>query len=800
MAWFSTAGWRHSWHAVYDSPGRFHLGEPTALDALAVGAVRWTEDDVTDVIEGTKHNDNLVGTSGDDTIDGRKGADTMAGGAGSDRYYVDDAGDVVVELAGEGIDTIESRVTQTLAANVENLVLAGAAGLSGYGNALDNRLDGNRGANLLDGADGNDVLIGHRGNDTLRGGAGADRVDGGADNDSLDGGIGADTMVGSTGDDSYVVDDLLDVVQEVIDGGHDTVKSSVSLALSAYVEDLTLTGKSNLQGIGNELDNRLDGNQAANLLDGAGGSDSLIGHRGNDTLLGGAGNDWIDGGSDNDSLDGGLGADTMTGGPGNDFYVVDDIGDLTLEQMGGGSDTVYSTVDWNLADNIENLTLFVNGVGVGLKGTGNALNNLITGSFASDLIDGGLGNDTLDGGLYGGFPGSKDSIYGGEGDDVLTAGKGSFSVDTLDGGMGNDVLSTAAGSNWLYGGDGDDRLTGGRGDDSHHARGDRLYGGTGRDTLIGGTWMDGGAGDDLIQCSDLSGTISGGDGNDTIQGTGGGGYIHFDVDGGLGADQVSVFSVNNNVNVHGGEGDDTLIGDSLFSVLMDGGSGSDSVASYKLSAGTVSLRGDDGDDHLYAAKIRGGSVTLNGGDGNDSLTAIGGVDVTTSLLGGAGSDTLSAGAGRDTLTGGSDADLFVLSALEITNQDRTFITDFERNVDHLSVSQSKVSVGNGDQVVDGAVTVWGPGGFNASSELVIVAADIFGSVTLESAANAIGSANQAYAVGQSAVFMVDNGQESWAMYFQSLDGDAIVSAAELSVLAQLGSTPSIGVGDIVWGT
>jgi Ca2+-binding RTX toxin-like protein len=69
------------------------------------------------------------------TIDGLLGADTMTGDTGKDTYYVDNLGDVVVEtssLATE-IDTVNSSVSYTLGANLENLSLTGTAVINGTG-------------------------------------------------------------------------------------------------------------------------------------------------------------------------------------------------------------------------------------------------------------------------------------------------------------------------------------------------------------------------------------------------------------------------------------------------------------------------------------------------------------------------------------------------------------------------------------------------------------------------------------------------------------------------------------------
>ncbi len=125
-------------------------------------------------ISGNDLDNRLEGLGGDDHLGGDVGADVMLGGPGNDTYVVDNRGDVVIERAGEGSDTVMSSISFTLPEHVENLQLLGKA-ISGIGNDLANRISGNAGKNSLVGGDGNDVLIGGGDNDRLEGGLGADR-------------------------------------------------------------------------------------------------------------------------------------------------------------------------------------------------------------------------------------------------------------------------------------------------------------------------------------------------------------------------------------------------------------------------------------------------------------------------------------------------------------------------------------------------------------------------------------------------------------------------------------------------
>jgi Ca2+-binding RTX toxin-like protein len=118
----------------------------------------------------------LVGNSGDNVLDGGEQADTLAGGAGNDTYVVDSLSEVIIEAPGEGIDTVVTNQTFSLAKNVnlENVVLVGGAAINAVGNGSDNLMTGGTGANVLEGKGGNDTLDGGEGSDTLSGGAGAD--------------------------------------------------------------------------------------------------------------------------------------------------------------------------------------------------------------------------------------------------------------------------------------------------------------------------------------------------------------------------------------------------------------------------------------------------------------------------------------------------------------------------------------------------------------------------------------------------------------------------------------------------
>jgi Ca2+-binding RTX toxin-like protein len=180
----------------------------------------------------------------------------------------------------------------------------------------------------------------------------------------------------------------------------------------------------------------------------------------------------------------------------------------------------------------------------------------------------------------------------------------------------------------------------------------------------------------------------------------------------------------------------------------------------------------------------GGADTLLGDAGANDIRGFG------------GNDTITGGGGSDRVFGGAGADAFVLNSLAGSDT----ISDFASGVDKIRVSMRGIAVGDGDTVIDGAVSRSGPGGFAPGAELVVITGNIAGSLSASSAAAKIGSASSAYAAGDKALFAVDNGSASALYLFTSAGDDAVVSAAELKLLATLSGTSATAVGDYLFGT
>jgi Ca2+-binding RTX toxin-like protein len=357
--WIASGGTRVEFTRIE----KFEITGTTAADSISGGAFD-------DRLTGGGGNDVLDGGAGNDVLEGGGGVDQMRGGLGDDIYWLAESSDVIVELAGEGIDEVRTFYSfYSLASlpNVENLT-ALSYGQTLVGNALANILTGYHGNDRLDGGAGADTLRGGAGNDVYvvddagdrveeKAGEGTDRIEtalasfslaalaevenltgtsaagqtltgngsanvliGGSGNDMLDGGGGADEMRGGFGNDIYRVDSSADIVVEASGAGVDEIQTELaaySLAPFAFVERLT--------GLSSQ-------------------GQSLTGNDGSNLLKGGAGNDILQDNVGNDTLDGGAGADTMRGGLGNDIYVVDNAGDIVEENSSEGVDTVQTAL------------------------------------------------------------------------------------------------------------------------------------------------------------------------------------------------------------------------------------------------------------------------------------------------------------------------------------------------------------------------------------------------------------------------------------------------------------------------
>ena len=224
-----------------------------------------------DILFGQDGADTITGGTGNDIMLGGIGADNIAGGAGNDSYNDVEAGDVITELAGQGIDTvIVADASYLLLDNFENLALAGSGDTAGIGNKLANEITGNG---------DNNQLLGLEGNDTLKGGA------------------GVDTLTGGKGDDLFYAETAGDKVSEDLDQGKDTVRTAlITYTLTDNVENLELLAGGGT-GTGNGLANRITGEAGGNTLHGQGGNDSIEARVAATTRLHGEGdNDFLNGG------------------------------------------------------------------------------------------------------------------------------------------------------------------------------------------------------------------------------------------------------------------------------------------------------------------------------------------------------------------------------------------------------------------------------------------------------------------------------------------------------------------------
>ena len=451
----------------------------------------------------------------------------------------------------------------------------GSAGVDVFENAVTG--DGN---DTVRGNDGDNRLLGMRGEDTLEGGGGDDTLFGGTGADALSGGAGRDEV-------NYTTDTAGVAVRlwkNSASGGE-----AAGDVISGF-EDVT-------GGSGNDT---INGDGGANALKGGAGNDFLFAIGGDDSVLGGQGSDTVYGGGGDDTVEGGAGGDDLRGEGGTDLlsYTTDTAG--------------VAVRLWNNS-----------------ASGGEAAGDTISGF---EDVTGGSGNDTING------DGGANALKGGAGNDFLFALGGD---DSVLGGQGSDTV---------YGGGGDDTVEGGAG-------GDDLRGEGGTDLLSYTTdtagvavrlWNNSASGGEAAGDT-ISGfeDVTGGSGNDTINGDGGANALK----GGAGNDFL--FALGGDDTLEGGGGDDTLFGGTGADALS-GGAGRDEVNYTTDTAGVaVRLWNNSASGGEAAGDVISGFEDVTGGSGNDTINGDGGANA---LKGGAGNDFLFAIGGDDTLLGGQGSD------------------------------------------------------------------------------------------------------------------------------------------------
>ena len=590
------------------------------------------------VLTGGAGNDSLNGAAGNDSLVGGLGDDTLAGGIGNDSYFYNAntalGSDILVELAGEGLDllsfasTTTNAVTLNLGLTTTQAVVAGNLNLTLSAAETFENITGGSLADTLTGNSLANTLIGGPGNDTLVGGAGNDLY-----SYSTSSALGVDTVVELAG----AGVDTLDFSQTT------TLAVAVNLGLTTTQVvnanlSLVLNASDTFENaLGGSLNDTLTGNSLAN---------SLVGNAGLDTLVGGAGND---------TLDGGLGNDSLAGGADNDTYLLDAdlvLGTDTVTELAGeGVDTLdftqttTKTIALNLGQTTSqtvtasNLTLTLNAADTLENVIGGTLNDTITGNAVANRLDGNAGNDTLQG-LAG-----DDTLIGGLGNDSFVFNTGSpLGTDTLDESAGGvDTLDFSTSTTL--------------GVTVNLAVGSVQVVNANLSLILGANNTfenaNGGALADVLVGNALANTLNGNAGNDTLTGAEG----NDSLTGGLG-DDTYLFAANSAL------GTDTLNESAGGTDTLDF-SGTTSTA-VTINLGNVASQVVNANLSLVLGLATAFENAIGGG-GNDSLT---GTTLANVLTGGAGNDTLIGLAGNDTLAGGLGDDSYPFAANAALGTDR----------------------------------------------------------------------------------------------------------------------------------
>jgi len=662
---------------------------------------------------------------------GNAAANTLIGGQGDDTYRVD-ASDVVVELVGEGTDTIVivsagSRTSFSLdpSTSVERLILddaagavdilGGEAGESLQGNAANNRILGGGGHDTISDGSSYDRWSGRfsSGSDTMDGGAGDDQIYSTGGDDLITGGAGNDTITlalsSVTDSRARVLFSRGDGADSVwIQGGYTgaviqfgagieagelvlsrrdndlllqlgTSADSVSLrnVFSPDVPDAFQLGLSALafadgfQVNADQLRTRFLAGNGNAVTDEA---DLIIGGPGADTLAGAGGDDSIGGGGGDDDLSGGQGSDTLVGGLGDDIYRF---------AAGDGWDEIVDT----------------NGADVIVLGAGLNEADLQVGRYWPNDLMLYFGSDSIKikDGLAGAGGSSVSAVRFSDGTvrDIayirsLVAIHGSDAAERLEGHEDNDRIIGLGGNDTLDGGAGDDTMIGGTGDDTY------VVDQTG-DVVVEAA----DEGVDIVQAS-VSYTLSANVENIVLTGTAPisatGNALNNKLDGNAGANLLDGGAGADTLK--GGAGDDTYVVDNAGDVVTE----SSNQGSDKVQAGISYMLGSNVEQLALT-----GSADINA-TGNTLANVLTGNVGANVLSGGAGNDTMSGGLGNDTYVVDATGDVVIENAGEGVDLVQSGVNwTLGANVENLTLSGSSGLAGTGNGL-DNVLT--GNGGAN----------------------------------------------------------------------------------------
>ncbi|WP_207808729.1 MULTISPECIES: calcium-binding protein [unclassified Pseudomonas] len=554
--------------------------------------------------------DNIItGGIGNDTLFGGGGADQFFGGAGFDTVgYTDSAVAVTVNLktgVNSGIATGDTfnDIEGVRGSNYNDIFVA-----DGRAIAFDGSVGNMDTVDYSTSAAGINVEI--RYNTPGRAGVGGDsegdtlinieKVIGSAFNDTFTIDLMTATFEGGAGDDVYFLNGAGGTVVEQSGGGIDEVRTTYGqIALSANVERLTYTGTGAFTGYGNAIDNIITGGAGNDVLFGGGGADQFIGGAGIDTVgyadstvavninLKTGVHSGIAAGDTYVSIEG------LRGTGFNDTFIASSAA-MAFDGLLGQDVVSYEQSESAVTIDLKTNANSGDAAGDTFAGIeiyqGSSFDDTLSGSASTDIFIGGSGADRIDGregydsawyitsasgvninlttnlNLGGDAQGDVllniERVVGSHFDDTISA---SATGNLLEGGLGNDVLYGGNGGDTLYGGlvsaVGPFNLIG----ISLGPQADMLFGGYGDDYIYSaaddtGTLAFGEAGRDTIIVA--SGKAEGGEGNDTLTGTGN----NFVLLGGTGDDSLTLgiknaypWQMSSGGFANGGAGDDTYI-------------------------------------------------------------------------------------------------------------------------------------------------------------------------------------------------------------------------------------------------